>query len=394
MKSDNRLHVKVLMLLDNPFSSDARVEKEAATLIHAGAKVIVVCTKKKGLPEQEVRDGITILRWIEEGYNAPLRKDYKKYLQRTAKKLNALEFSVLHCHDFYMLHIGVEMKKNRNDIRLVYDAHEYLNGWPFYQTTTNWLNRIKGYLVWKTLIINEKKDLKQVNGVLTITEAIAEKMKRWVPKNTSITVLGNYPINENITPAKESLHVSLGIDPAKKILVHAGTIYHSDKELHTLFRVISALKTIVLVFIGNRPRIEEIKKMVDTDPTLKEFVYFYPYSNEQKKNIQVMMHADIGLLHISDKWEAHKIGFSNRFVEYIMAGIPVVATPQAFTKEIQKRFDCCAFYSSEKPEQLQLSLSMMLSELEEKKQNAINASKQMDWRKEAEKIIDFYQNIS
>ena len=46
-------HPIILMLLDNSFVSDARVEKEAESLLAIGASLTVGCLIEKGLPEEE-----------------------------------------------------------------------------------------------------------------------------------------------------------------------------------------------------------------------------------------------------------------------------------------------------------------------------------------------------
>ena len=140
-------HPIILMLLDNSFVSDARVEKEAESLLAIGASLTVGCLIEKGLPEEELRDGYKILRIIEDGFNAPMRKTYDEYLSKTVDKILKFDFDILHCHDFYMLSIGAEVKKQRPAVKLIYDAHEYLKGWPFYKTSSG-LNKWKGKIVW------------------------------------------------------------------------------------------------------------------------------------------------------------------------------------------------------------------------------------------------------
>ena len=65
--------MNVLMLLDNPFISDARVEKEALSLIEFGVEVTVACTKEENLPNNENRNGITIFRCFSDFFNSPLK---------------------------------------------------------------------------------------------------------------------------------------------------------------------------------------------------------------------------------------------------------------------------------------------------------------------------------
>lgn len=53
---------RVLMLVINPMTADTRVDKEAAALTAAGHDVTVAARADPGLPQEEVRNGYTILR--------------------------------------------------------------------------------------------------------------------------------------------------------------------------------------------------------------------------------------------------------------------------------------------------------------------------------------------
>lgn len=53
---------RVLMLVLNPMTSDARVDREASALGHAGHEVAVAATHAPALPQEETRDGYRLLR--------------------------------------------------------------------------------------------------------------------------------------------------------------------------------------------------------------------------------------------------------------------------------------------------------------------------------------------
>ena len=58
--------IKVLMLLDNPFTNDRRVQREAETLAKAGYDISLVCTKAKNLPDEEVINGVKVFRLFDQ----------------------------------------------------------------------------------------------------------------------------------------------------------------------------------------------------------------------------------------------------------------------------------------------------------------------------------------
>jgi glycosyltransferase involved in cell wall biosynthesis len=386
--------IKVIMLLDNPFVSDARVEKEAVALIEHGAIVTVWCEKSDSLPINDDRNGIAISRCVDPILYSPFKKGYQAVLASLVHQLIQQDFSVLHCHDFHMLAIGAEVKKRNNNVQLIYDAHEFLVGWPFYQTAGDWKNRFKGWIVWNYLKVRERRNIKIADAVITVTNGISNRLKSNNELKETPTVLGNYPELLNRNMNKSYFHDKYNLKSDVRVLVHSGTIYHTDSQLKELFEIIVDLPNAILVFIGNRPRFFELKNKVQLNAVLSTRIFFHDYELKQSDNINLIASADIGLMHIRDRWLSHKITFSNRFVEYIMAGIPVVATPQEFTKELNNQFNCCTFYSENDTEQLKQGLLKVLDNLEVYTVNADKARNQLDWKKESGKLTELYLSLS
>lgn len=383
---------RVVMLLDNSFKADARVEKEAIALISEGYNVEVLCIEDEDLQTEENRNGISILRCLKEGYNAPLRKGYRDYLQEMALIVIEKAPDILHCHDFYMLSIGTVVKAKKPSIHLIYDAHEFLKGWPFYKTSTG-LNRIKGKIVYKALVRKERNEMKKADQVITITEGIANRFQNWASLPQKPIVLGNYPEKVEISKDPSYFRSKYPISAEQKIIVHSGTIYHSDKELNDLFTEISTMSDYAIVLIGNRPRFNEIKMMVQRNETWNKSIFFHDYPVDQQATIQLLAHADIGLLFIKEKWIAHKIGFSNRFVEYVMAGLPVIGIAQDFSTSMNEKYHTSIFYNSKDRFGLKNALLKMNEKYEELNQNAQEARKDLSWENEIQKLIIHYNSI-
>ena len=97
--------IKVLMLLDNPFTNDRRVQREAETLAKAGYDISLVCTKAKNLPDEEVINGVKIFRVFDQPALFDVKnKSYPKTV--AAYLVEKFKFDVLHTHDREMLHLA------------------------------------------------------------------------------------------------------------------------------------------------------------------------------------------------------------------------------------------------------------------------------------------------
>lgn len=385
--------IKILMLLDNPFKSDARVEKEAISLVKAGYSVTIFAVEDDAMPHEEFRDGYTIKRVFSWLFNSPLKKGFNDYISAVVNTIAKEDFQVLHCHDFYMLYIGMIVKQKKPNIKLLYDAHEYLVGWPFYLSNKGLLNKIKGYLVWHKLIANEKKAIREADAVITITTSIADRLQRNNGLAQMPLVVSNYPNHFEVTTNKNYFRALYGISNEQLVLVHSGTIYHTDQQLRFLFNVVRNNEKIALVFIGNKPRFEEVKSLVNADSRLQNRIFFHPYLSNQKEMVNLLSCADIGLMHIRDTWEAHKIGFSNRFVEYALAEIPVIATPQDFTKTVNETFPCSVFYAEDNEKALDTAVKTMLQNYQTLKSGIGAAKENFNWRSEEVKLLDIYTQL-
>ncbi len=377
------------MLLDNPFVSDARVEKEAIVLLNHGAQVEVWCELSRDLPLAEVRNGIKISRKIDPILYAPLRRGFKKALAMVVDELVSEDIDVLHCHDFQMLTIGSKVKQRNNSIKLIYDAHEYLKGWPFYKTSTG-LNKWKGKLVYHRLLQLERKEMSAADVVITITDTIADRFVTWARLKEKPIVLGNFPLAIEVKPNPNYFRKLFNFREDKKIIIHSGSIYQNDHQLFELFNFLYHDARFVLIFLGNRPRFEQVKSYVSNNEQWQKVIFFHPYPTSQQETIQLISHGDIGLLFVNKEWEAHNIGFSNRFVEYIMAGIPVIATPQEFTVQFNLKFEVACFYSSNKFEEFINAINNLNRQYDRFKENTNLTRNQISWEIESNKLINLY----
>jgi hypothetical protein len=386
--------IKVIMLLDNPFVSDARVEKEAVALIEHGAIVTVWCEKSDSLPINDDRNGIAISRCVDPILYSPFKKGYQAVLASLVHQLIQQDFSVLHCHDFHMLAIGAEVKKRNNNVQLMYDAHEFLVGWPFYQTAGDWKNRFKGWIVWNYLKVRERRNIKIADAVITITSGIADRLRKVNRLKLEPLILGNYVERTNIKADKSYFHRKYNLPIGTNVLIHSGSIYFTNNQIDSLFKSIVEKENVVLVFIGNRPRFFELKSIVERNEVLSQNIYFHEYLDNQPENINLIASGDIGLMHVRDKWVAHQLGFSNRFIEYVMAELPSVVTPQEFTEQINHKYQCCSFYSENDAVGFARSLGAIIENLDTFTANVKKVKEDLDWATESLKLIELYSTFN
>lgn len=173
----------VLMLLDNGFAPDPRVEKEARSLAAAGIGTIILAWDwQGGRSPREAHDGYKIERIVHLSSRdkklrqlGPLAVFAEKALLRSLR----CDFDVIYVHDFPLLPLGVILSSLHRR-PLVYDAHELY-----------WLMEYKRYPSWITDVMRrvEIMLLKRAHTVITISQYLASYYQRFHPR---VVVVGNW----------------------------------------------------------------------------------------------------------------------------------------------------------------------------------------------------------
>ena len=173
------------MLLSNAFRPDPRVAREAEGLARAGHRVTVVCWDREGrFPAEEELGGYRVERVqsVRTVYGGGARQlSYTpRFWWAAAKRVEALQPDVIHCHDLDTLPLGWWLK-GRSRARLVYDAHE---DYPALMSLYLPSMMVTG-LSWL-----ERRLLGRVDYAITASTVFADKLRaRGVGP---VTTIGNY----------------------------------------------------------------------------------------------------------------------------------------------------------------------------------------------------------
>ena len=130
MSIEKKYKTNVLMLLDHNFENgnDYRVLRSIKALKNQGFDVILICVQNGKVPKEEEIAGAKVLRWIDPLLFRP--KSMLGYRENLIKKLSSeIEFEVVYGNDHRMLDLGYRIKKNNPSKILVYDSHEFLQGY-------------------------------------------------------------------------------------------------------------------------------------------------------------------------------------------------------------------------------------------------------------------------
>ncbi|MCY3614853.1 MAG: glycosyltransferase, partial [Bacteroidetes bacterium] len=220
---------RILMILDQPFPPDIRVENEASALAEAGFEIVLLILAPDTRDSIEKYQGFTIVRryvpkkirnWMRGlAGTVPILSWYIVWQVRQLQR--QYSFDVIHAHDLYMC--GGALKAGRRaGVPVVADLHEV---WISVLGIYAWSTRLPGKLFismrrWKVL---EKKWANRAEKVIVITEEMRDRYISLgcsdskvvaLPNTINTEAFDNYPLDEGIIKAQ----------PSELTLVYAGTI--------------------------------------------------------------------------------------------------------------------------------------------------------------------------
>ena len=384
----------VLFLLDNSFTNDRRVHREAQTLVQSGYEVTLIAVASKELPSEELIDGIRVIRLL----NAEIF-DIKKWNahREAAEKIIqlGLNWSVIHAHDHTMLSIGCELKKMKPNSSLIYDSHELFSSWPLNVSNYNSFTiLIKSFIVRKIQIWKERRNAKKVDYLITVNESLRSYLSEYFkvkPKKT--LAVRNIPEIATDNASTNILRDKFAIPQSHSILVFIGAnIYAKTLNLEQVLSEFANTTNVSVVFICSlNENARPIQEMVKTEGW--QHVHFHD-KIAPAQIAEFLSMADVGLVPTWNKKDlSYWYALDNKLFEYINAGIPVLATIQPEYKLIIDEYHCGICVNPDEENAYVRGFIKIMENIAYYRENIQKTSTILTWEKEQEKLIQFYNAI-
>jgi glycosyltransferase involved in cell wall biosynthesis len=310
--------MRVVMLVLNDMTSDARVSREAASLGAAGHDVTVLALRSADTEDTETRDGYHVRRVADQSTArvADLARKFGQQrgrdeaLRSMAVKLRP---DVVHAHDTNTLRAGA-MAAGQLGAALVYDAHElypdslqqqsFQRAWPVQE----W---------WRGV---ERRLVPRANAVLTVCDGLRNVLRERY--GVEATVVANAPELRSVAD-RGLLRRALGVDDARPIVLYQGGLYRGRalEPLVEAMVLVDGARLVVQGDGGQRVSMEaHVKKR-----GIGDRVHFMGQVT-QSELFSYTCGADIGTCFLDGVTLNHRLAWPNRLFMYFMAGIPSVVT--------------------------------------------------------------------
>lgn len=366
---------RAIVSVINDLSTDVRVDKICKTLIKCGYEVTLVGREKKdsnSLSERTYKTHRMKLLFEREAIF------YAEFNLRLFLYLLFKPSNLLYSNDLDTLlpnFIISRLKKTP----LVYDSHEYFTGVPELENN----NFAK-----KFWIFIEKTIFPKLNHIFTVNSSIASLYKQLY--NKDVKVLRNVPLKSGFI--REKKRNELNLPENKKIIILQGAGINIDRGVEELIEAMKYIENTILLIIGGGDVIESLKAMV-FEFHLNEKIMFInklPY-NEM---MQYTANSDLGLTLDKNTNINYIYSLPNKLFDYILAGIPVLASNLPEVRKIVEEYKIGEIVESHNPIEIAIKINNLLNDKDKLNyyaSNTILASQELCWENEENELINVFK---
>lgn len=379
----------ILFLLDNPFTNDRRVYREAVSLAKNGYHVTLVGVKTTHDLDYEIVDGVHVYRIIEKNiYDIKLWKCFDIYAKEIILRFN---FNIIHAHDQIMLNLGVKIKQKKSNVKLIYDSHELFRSWPLNTKSKGWIY-LKSIIVRFLLKKREARNIKFIDALLTVNESIRLDILTYFNLNIPSGFVRNIPEYTWINKKSNILRGRFNIPETDKILVYIGAnIYPRTINIEQVIFEFANKEDVTMIFIcdKNWGRFE-IQKYANNLNVKNLFFHDLVSVNE----IPIYLSsADVGIVSSWNKKDlSYWYGLDNKLFEYMMSEIPILATRQPEYINVVEKYNIGICINPDE-ESYYDAFKKIIENYSYFYNNVKKTKNILNWEKESLKLLELYDKV-
>ena len=368
---------RVIVSVTNDLATDQRVSRLCRTLSSDGFEVI--------LTGRILRDSLPLTntsyktRRVRHWFNEKMFF-YAEYNIRLFFYLLFTPFDILHSNDLDTLpanYLASRIKRRP----MVYDSHEYFTEVP------GLAGRPAVKKIWEFI---ERKILPDIQHIITVNDSIAGIYRKKYSRH--IHVIRNLPekITINTTPSPSRY----GLPEDKKLVIMQGRGINRDRGAEEAILAMQYIENAVLVIAGDGDIVDELKGLVRHEGPGEKIYFIPPVPYEELMQLTSICHCGLSL--DKDTSLNYRYSLPNKLFDYIMAGIPVLASSLPEVRKIVEHYGTGLVATEVSPLHIAEKLKIILFDIPKDnwKEKLLKASEELNWETEKHKLSDLYQVIA
>jgi len=354
--------MKILMLLDNEFPPDVRVESEANSLIKQGHSVTILSYNFGHKLVEENYNGIQVKRFrinkqitkkaLGLIHRLPLYRLIWRY--QTNKMLTSEQFDAVHIHDLPLC-INAKYIRNKFKIRVVADMHE---NYPYLVAEQPYMNTLfaKLFLSKKKWFQKEKEWLLQTSEIVCVADEMKARLSKVLDYKVNIHVVPNtlnfdtflssqkpvVGLSEKFTKCFKVVYIG-GIDPVRGL----------EFLIEATAKLINRIPFLKVIIVGDGVSTSVLKNLV-VSYKIENFVIFEGW--QPSYNVQAYIEiADVCVIpHI--KSEQTDNSSPNKLFQYMYFKKPVISSNCVSLENIINQQKCGLIFEDRNSDDLALKI--------------------------------------
>lgn len=302
----------------------------------------------------------------------------QRCLNRVLDKMIEVDADVYHFHDPELMRLGLKAKNCGK--KVIFDSHEDV---PMQILCKEYLPKITKKPISMVYSWYERNLLKQYNALISVTPSIVERLEKINPNTYMVT---NYPVLTEFMPTRE--HLGGG-----KICFAGGV---AVQYLHE--NVIKGLSKTSATYLLAGPSypgyLDGLKKLSGWN----KVEYLGVVGHDKVYDIYSQSTAGVVLLDYTANVGYHRgtLGVLKLF-EYMMAGIPVIATDFELWKEIVEGCDCGTCVNPHDIDAIADAINYYVEHPDIAKQKGLNGRKAVEqtynWGMQEKALFEVYDHV-
>jgi glycosyltransferase involved in cell wall biosynthesis len=393
------------MIVWNEFHNDARVLKEAETLQAAGYQVTVHALHTPGITKERetLASGVNVVRVAR----SPFWKWRKRKQRRNQFKNDPVgkissKNQVLRLFARLWTHFGLlwAMVKAKPDLIHGHDVNTLPTAWlasvltrsPLIYDAHEISTDREGYASFRNLVgWVERRLMPKAAGLITTTDTRAKFFAR-ANGITRPLVLQNRPRFVSVE-SSQRIRIELELKESWPIVLYQGGL-QQGRGLERLVDSAAQVSGAYFVFIGGG-RLESILKERTYSLGLEDRVHFIP-TVALADLPSYTASADIGVQPIENTCLNHFSTDSNKLFEYMMAGLPVVATNLPEIRKLVREHELGILVTPGNTAELVSAIKSLVDNRELRQiigRNSSKASEQVNWEEQEKTLVSLYKDV-
>ena len=318
---------------------------------------------------------------ISSNQDIAIRKYWNDgHFQNVYNILEKVKVDYIFSHDYLTAPIAERLAQNMN-IDYYVDVHEHA------LSQDNTLNYMKNLMI--KLFDNpfikcvENEFYSKANGITTVSDGLAIVLKDQYPRIQKLETIRSMPLYESHNLLKSDINSRIG-------LLYHGILF-PGRGLETYIEIMKYLPDKYYLTIrgaGPKSYMEDLQKLIDLSKVNSRVHIEDPVPFNEI--IKTANRSDIGLLIMKNTGTQRTINLSNKFFEYIMAGLMICVSNYPEMAAIVDKYSLGILINEDDSNAESVAnaiKTISYNEINSFKKNALVAAKELSWETERKKLI-------